>query len=222
MDTYKTSLTPKTIEDATPEARALLEAAQKQYGMIPKMYARMANVPDLLGTYLYGYERFRKHSGFTPAEQEVILLTISYENECSYCMAAHSWIAENVSKVPADAIEAIRTGKEIADPKLAALNRFTATMVRTRGNPTTQDAQRFFEAGFSEVNILKIILAIAVKILSNYSNHIFHTPVDGPFVPFEWKQQATRGAHQGARSCCAVPQHGTEYSSSDAEGAREV
>lgn len=79
MDTYKISLAPQTIETAQPEARLLLEGAQKQYGMVPNMYARMANVPDVLGTYLYGYERFRKHSGFTPAEQEVILLTISYE-----------------------------------------------------------------------------------------------------------------------------------------------
>jgi uncharacterized peroxidase-related enzyme len=207
MDTYVISLTPKTIDDARPEARPLLEAAQKQYGMIPNMYARMANVPDVLGTYLYGHERFRKHSGFTLAEQEVILLTISYENGCSYCMAAHSWVAQNVSKVPADAIEAIRTGKEIADPKLAALTRFTATMVRTCGNPAPQDAQRFLEAGFSEVNILEIILAIAVKILSNYSNHIFHTPVDAPFAACEWKQQAADVAHQVAGTCCAVPQH---------------
>jgi AhpD family alkylhydroperoxidase len=93
MDTYKITLEPRTIENAHPEARPLLEAAQKNYGMIPNMYARMASVPDLLSTYLYGYERFRKHSGFTPVEQEVILLTISYENGCSYCMAAHSWVA---------------------------------------------------------------------------------------------------------------------------------
>lgn len=186
MKTYQVSLSPRSIEDASPEARSLLEGAQKQYGMVPNMYSRMANVPDLLATYLYGYERFRKHSGFTPAEQEVILLTISYENGCSYCMAAHSWVAQNVSKTPPDVIEAIRAGSPIPDPKLAALSRFTATMVRTRGNATPQDAQRFLEAGFSEVNILEIILAIAVKIISNYSNHLFHTPVDEPFALFKW------------------------------------
>lgn len=186
MDTYKITLTPKTIDDAKPEARPLLEAAQKQYGMIPNMYARMANVPDVLGTYLYGYERFRKHSGFTPAEQEVILLTISRENGCSYCMAAHSWVAQNVSKVSPAAIEALRTGKKIGDPKLAALNQFTATMVEKRGNPTHLDVNRFLEAGFTETNILEIILAIAVKTLSNYSNHIFHTPVDDAFSQCRW------------------------------------
>jgi uncharacterized peroxidase-related enzyme len=186
METYEVKLRPQTAETAPAEAKHLLEGAQKQYGMVPNMYARMANVPDLLGTYLYGYERFRKHSGFTPGEQEVILLTISYENACSYCMAAHSWVARNSSKVPIDVIEALRTGKAISYPRLSALNRFTATMVQTRGNPTHQDAQQFLEAGFTEANILEIILAIAVKTISNYSNHIFHTPVDEPFAACEW------------------------------------
>lgn len=157
--------------------------------MVPNLYARMANVPDVLSTYLYGYERFRKHSGFTLAEQEVIFLTISRENECSYCVAAHSWVAQNVSKLLPDVIEAIRTGEPVSRPRLSALNRFTATMVQKRGNPTHQDAQQFLGAGFTEENILEIILAIAIKTLSNYSNHVFHTPVDEPFAAHEWSSQ---------------------------------
>ena len=187
MDSYKIGLSPQTMETARPEARPLLEGAQKQYGMVPNMYARMANAPDVLSTYLFGYERFRKNSGFTPAEQEVILLTISYENGCSYCMAAHSWVAHNVSKVPPDMIEAIRTGSPLRDQKLSALSRFTAIMVQKRGKPTKQDAQQFLEAGFEETSILEIILAIAVKTLSNYSNHVFHTSVDDAFSEYKWE-----------------------------------
>lgn len=188
MNTYQIGLEPQTVESAKAEARPLLEAAQKQYGMVPNMYARMANAPDVLSTYLFGYERFRKSSGFTPAEQEVILLTISYENGCSYCMAAHSWIAHNVSKVLPDMIEAIRTGFPIRDPKLSALSRFTALMVQERGNPTRENVQQFLDAGFEENSILEIILAIAVKTLSNYSNHVFHTPVDEAFSEYEWER----------------------------------
>jgi hypothetical protein len=35
-----------------------------------------------------------------------------------------------------------------------------------------------------------VILAIAVKTLSNYANHVFHTPVDVAFQPFEWTKPA--------------------------------
>lgn len=77
-----------------------------QSGFVPDMYAGMVNSPGLLEKYLLGYERFRKESGFTPVEQEVVLLTISRFHGCTYCMTAHSMIAAKMSKVPRDVLEA--------------------------------------------------------------------------------------------------------------------
>lgn len=96
-------------------------------------------------------------------------------------------VFRNASKVPPHVVEAVRAEQPISDPKLLALSRFTATMVQKRGNPTHQGTQQFLEAGFTEANILEIILAIAVKTISNYSNHVFHTPVDEPFAAYEWR-----------------------------------
>lgn len=184
---YKLSLAPKTIENAEPRARTALESAQAQLGFVPNMYASMANSPGLLESYLHTYALFRQETGFTPAEQEVIFLTISRENGCHYCVAAHSFIADAMSKVPAAVTEAIREGGEIPDAKLAALSRFTRTMVASRGLPRRKDVETFLAAGYTERHILDIILAIAVKTLSNYSNHLFHTPVDTPFASHAWK-----------------------------------
>lgn len=186
MKTHKLSLKAHTIETAPAEAKPLLEGARKTYGMIPNMYARMANSPGMLSTYLHGYKWFREQSGFTPQEQEVVLLTISRENGCTYCMAAHSMIAHAMSEVPANVTEAIRKNAPIPEPKLAVLSRFTIAMLETKGHPSEEDVQPFLKAGFSERHILEIILAIAVKTLSNYANHVFHTPVDQPFSSYEW------------------------------------
>ena len=42
-------------------------------------------------------------------------------------------------------------------------------------------------AGYSEAQVLYLILAIAVKkAMSNHSNHLFDTPVDGIFKAREW------------------------------------
>lgn len=185
-DTYTLALPAQTIDTAPPDARPLLEATQKQMGMVPNMYANMANSPGLLSTYTHGYNLFRKASGFTPAEQEIVFLTISRENGCTYCMAAHSWVAANSSKVPAPALEALRAGKEIAEPKLGALSRFTSVLVDKRGRPSSEDVKAFIAAGFSEHHILEVILAIAVKTLSNYSNHLFGTTVDAAFADHAW------------------------------------
>lgn len=101
--------------------------------MIPNMYKNIVNLPALQNTYDTGYHQFREDSGFTPAEQEVVLLTISIANSCGYCTAAHSYLAEKVSKTPKDVIEAIRQGKEIEDDKLRALYEFTKVMNESRG-----------------------------------------------------------------------------------------
>jgi hypothetical protein len=63
-------------------------------------------------------------------------------------------------------------------------------MLRKRGNPEDADVAPFLAAGFTEHHIMGIILAIAVKTLSNYSNHVFHTPVDGAFASFAWTKPA--------------------------------
>lgn len=187
---YKLTLSPKTLGNADPQAKAVLEKAKAQVGFIPNMYSYMANSPGLLETYLDGYERFRKGSGLTAVEQEVVFLTISRDNGCDYCIAAHSMIADKMSKVPPQVAEAIRDGHEIPDPKLAALGAFTSAMLATRGLPSKADVQAFLDAGYEERDVLTIILAIAVKTLSNYSNHLFHTPLDEMFAGHAWKKVA--------------------------------
>ena len=182
----KLSLPPTRLETAEGRTKEVLEAGKQSAGGIPNMYAGMANSPALLDGYLHGYQLFRNESGFTPAEQELVFLSIARVNECTYCVAAHSFIAGAVSKTPAQAVQAVRDDAPVEDAKLAALNTFTQTMVSTRGKPTPEELAAFLHAGYSEKNVLEIILAIAVKTISNYSNHVFHTPVDAMFSPQAW------------------------------------
>lgn len=56
-----------------------------------------------------------------------------------------------------------------------------------RGLSTHRDVDGFLSAGYSERQVLEIILAIAVKTLSNYSNPLFHTPVDAMFASRAWR-----------------------------------
>lgn len=183
--THLTAIDPAA---ASGEAKAVLDRAQAQVGFIPNMYANMVNLPSLLDTYLHGYALFREKGSLTPPEQEVVFLAISHENRCEYCVSAHSMLAAKKSGLAADAIAALRDGATVPDPKLAALDHFTRTMVRTRGNPSRDDVDTFVAAGYTEGHVLSIILAISVKTLSNYANHLFNTEVDGVFADFAWPE----------------------------------
>ncbi|MCU6435177.1 carboxymuconolactone decarboxylase family protein [Undibacterium sp. Jales W-56] len=186
----KLSLPPTTLETSEGRTKEVLEAGKKSAGSIPNMYAGMANSPALLDNYLHGYQLFRTESGFTPAEQELVFLSIARVNECTYCVAAHSFIAGAVSKTPAQAVQAIRDDASIEDARLAALSKFTQTMVSSRGKPTPEELAAFLSLGYTEKNVLEIILAIAVKTISNYSNHVLHTPVDAMFKAQSWAPKA--------------------------------
>lgn len=179
-----------TLENASPEAKPFLEGAVAKLGMIPNLYAYLANFPALLETYVHAYELFRKHSGFTPTEQEVVLLSTSYENSCHYCVAAHSFVAEHMSKVPAEVTEAIRTGQPVRDQRLSALSTLVKELVADRGHASDNSVQAFLDAGFTQVQFLAVILAVGVKTLSNYTNHALNTQIDGAFASCAWEQPA--------------------------------
>jgi uncharacterized peroxidase-related enzyme len=173
-----------TLENSPEGSRAILESTMAQLGTVPNLYAEMAHSPGLLNTYRSGYDAFRSGSGFDKTEQEVVLLAISRFHECTYCVAVHSVVADR-NKVPTEITDSIRMGKAIADTKLQALNSFTTTMLLTRGRPSVQDLQQFVSAGYSEKYVLEIILAI-VKTISNYTNHVFNTPLDAGFLHRAW------------------------------------
>jgi alkylhydroperoxidase family enzyme len=113
-------------------------------------------------------------------------------------MTTPCFVADKISNVPGAVTDAIRNDTAIPDERLSALARFTRVMVEQRGLPKTGDVAAFLAAGYSERQILEIILAISVKTLSNYANHLFHTPVDAIFASRTW---------EGPRS--AVDQTGT-------------
>lgn len=181
---FKSDLAPVNNEAATGAAKEIIDATQAKLGFVPNMYRTMANSPGYLSTYTHGYTAFREHSGFNAKEQEIVFLVISRMNGCDYCVAAHSMIGDKMAKLDADTLKAVRAETPIADSKLQALAVFTAQVFETRGLITKAQAAAFLAAGFGENQILEVVLAIAVKTLSNYSNHIFHTELDAPFQPY--------------------------------------
>ena len=189
MSTIKmTNLEPKTIETADAISSKILETAQKKMGLIPNMYAGMANNTALLEGYVAAYNSFRAHSGFSPQEQEVVFLSVAYVNNCDYCMAAHSFVADNMTHVPTEVTDAIRNNTEIPDAKLKALSLFAKTVTINRGLPTDTDIENFLNAGYTQNHILGVISGVGVKTMSNYFNHMFNTPVDDAFKGRIWEK----------------------------------
>ncbi len=184
--------TPHTVDTVPEGARELLAQSTDKYGFLPNLTATMAESPELAKAYAAMGELFGQ-TGFTPTEQQVVLLSISRLNGCDYCVAAHSTIA-GIERVPADVIEAIRTDRPIAEPRLEALRRFTAAVVEERGRVSTARIEEFLAAGFEKRRVFDVILGAAMKTLSNYTNHVAETPLDPPFSSQRWAAPAPDAA----------------------------
>ena len=132
-------------------------------------------------------------SSFTPTERHVVWFTINAYHDCHYCMAAHTVLAKGEG-VPEDVIETARAVGSYEDPKLEALRLFTLSLVENRGWAAPEELEAFLAAGFTKQNVLEIIVVIAHKTLSNYTNHIVETPVDDAFKRFTWTKPVSNAA----------------------------
>ncbi|MBS1666389.1 MAG: carboxymuconolactone decarboxylase family protein [Bacteroidetes bacterium] len=173
---------------SSPISKAIIEKTEKAMGFAPNMYVKMGHNAALLDAYTFAYKSFRSNSGFTPIEQEVIFLSVAYENNCEYCMSAHSFVADAMSMVPPDVTEAIRDGKEIEDAKLKALSRLTRLLTANAGHVAQEEIDNFLAVGYTESAVLGIIAGIGVKTMSNYSNHNTNPEVDVAFAERVWKK----------------------------------
>lgn len=182
-----TNFTLHTAETAPEKSKQFLAKSQEAYGMIPGLHSVMAESPSLLEAYQIVHELF-VNSSFNNDELTVVWQTINVENGCSYCVPAHTGIAKSMGVD--DAItDALRNNTPLPNVKLETLRDFTLSVVRDRGNVDESKVQSFLAAGFTNQSILDVILGYSQKIMSNYTNHLAHTPVDDMFQKFEWHEK---------------------------------
>ena len=172
-----------------------IKAVEAAYGFLPNLIATLGNAPAAARAYAAVSGAFES-SSLSPIEQQVVLLTTSVENECHYCVAAHTAVAKMVG-APEGVAEALRAGRSLDDPRLEALRALTLSIVQNRGWVSEPEVRAFIDAGFSKAQVLEVVTGVTQKTLSNYVNHIAETPLDDNFAPFAWdagRQPATLGA----------------------------
>ena len=176
-------------ETTAPEAsKPLLAKSRKSFGMVPGLHAVMAEAPGLLEAYQVTHNLFQA-SSFDNDEMTVVWQAINVEHDCHYCVPAHTGIAKSMG-VADDITDALRNNTPLPDPRLEALRTFTLSVVRNRGVVDDDTVQAFLDAGFTKRQILEVVLGVAQKVMSNYTNHLADTPVDAPFKKFEWHKAA--------------------------------
>ena len=172
--------TPATIEAAPTKAHPLLEAVNKQLGIVPNMFRLISNSPAALEGYV-GLSAALSKGALPAATRERIALAVAEENGCSYCLSAHTYLGKNLAKLDDGEITANRHGAS-NDPKADAAVRFAVKLVRERGH-VGDDALRMVKAaGYDDAQVIEIVLHVALNTWTNFISVVGATDIDFPIV----------------------------------------
>jgi uncharacterized peroxidase-related enzyme len=172
-------IAPVVPANSETKVAATLSQIKASLGSVPNVFGLLANAPVALDGYL-SLSKALSRGRLTAREREILALAIAQENECQYCLSAHTVLAETVGLGETDALKA-RFGKS-DDPFERALTSFVKNVVRQRGLVSDQDLDLAREARIDDGLMLEIVANVALNTLTNYANRLADTEIDSPVV----------------------------------------
>lgn len=155
---------------APEESAVTLSQVEKRYGFIPNIASYIAESPVALNSLLSFASAFDGVS-LSTIEQQVVLLTVSSMNECSFCKTFHAGMSK-MNGLDESAVEDLASGTSVTDPKLKALQAFTRQLVNKRGWVSDNELTEFIAAGYNKAQVFEVIMGVALKTFTNYCNHV--------------------------------------------------
>ena len=164
--------------DVSTTNQAIFDSLHKMVGFVPNLYAYFAKNETALDDYLALQNR---KSTLRAKERELINLVTSQVNGCRYCQSAHTVFGKMNGFTEEQVLE-IRKGSASFDNKLDALAKFTLSVVENRGRATEESKEAFFAAGYTEANLIDVVIVVGDKTISNYIHNLTHLEIDWPLA----------------------------------------
>ena len=172
------NFTVPTREEVAPANQVIFDTLHKALGFVPNLYATIAYSGNGLGKYL-AYQNAK--TSLNNKEKEAVNLIVSQVNNCVYCQSAHTVIGK-MNGFSDEQLLDIRKGKA-TDVKLNALVQLAESITRNRGNADALLVDNFFEQGYTNENLVDLVLQVSDKTAMNYLHNLTKVPVDFPLAP---------------------------------------
>lgn len=171
-------ITVPTRDEVAPANQAIFDNLNKALGFVPNLYATIGYSENGLARYL-AYQNAK--TSLSNREKEAVNLVVSEVNKCTYCKSAHTVIGKMNGFTDEQLLDIRR---EKADhPKLNALVKLAASITRHRGNAEAALVDDFFAQGYTNENLVDLILQVSDKTAMNYLHNLTKIPVDFPLAP---------------------------------------
>jgi len=171
---------PATVDAAPTAAQPLLDGVKAKLGSVPNLFRLLAVSPAALEGYL-GLSGALSKGSLDALTRERIALAVAEFNGCGYCTSAHAFIGRNMAGLSDAEIAANRNG-DSTDARAAAAVKFAVKVVEARGQVSDTDVASIRLAGYSDAEVVEIVLHVALNTLTNYVNEVAETTIDFPAV----------------------------------------
>lgn len=154
---------------------------KKAAGSVPNLFAALGYLAPQQLQAVLNTEAALSAGTLGPKDLETVKLVVSERTGCDYCVAAHSLLGKMAGLSP-ESLRQIRAGLPTGDAKRDALVRFVRMLQDDRGTVLPNEIASIRAAGYSDVQLAEISLAIALTVFTNTFNRINDTDVDFPPV----------------------------------------
>ncbi|MHC8324568.1 carboxymuconolactone decarboxylase family protein [Pseudomonas sp. B14-6] len=170
-----------SVDEATGHTAEVFASIKRAFGAVPNAFlVAGTNSPLALEAALALDGALHKGS-LSVKEIEVIKLAVSQTSGCDYCLAAHTVIGKGAG-LKNDEILAARHSTSSGNIKFDALSKFARTLVSTSGTISADTVNTVKHAGYSDQQIMDILLAVTSITFTNLINRVNDTPLDFPAV----------------------------------------
>ncbi|WP_049238023.1 carboxymuconolactone decarboxylase family protein [Moraxella canis] len=176
-------LTVNTVDSAPEKAKERIEMVQKANGFVPNLIGVLANSPQALEMY-QEVGKMNSRNSLTAEEIEVVQITAAAHNGCDFCVAGHTKIGTKL-KMPENVLTALRGRTAIDDnEKYQALAQFTMQLIDNRGKVSDDELAAVKAAGYTDQNILDVVMGVALATLCNYANNVAQNDINPELQAF--------------------------------------
>jgi uncharacterized peroxidase-related enzyme len=172
-------IAPLGLPNLDSKMAATLSQVKATLGRVPNTLATLAHAPVALDGYL-SLQKVLSRGRLSARQRELLALAIAQENECQYCLSAHTASARAAGLSATDVRQA-RAGNS-DDPFERALTSFAQAIVRQRGLVSGPELDVARKAGIDDGLMLEIVAIAALNTLTNYANRLADPEIDAPLV----------------------------------------
>jgi uncharacterized peroxidase-related enzyme len=166
-----------TKEDVSRDNQAIFDNLTKALGFVPNLYATIAYSDTALCKYL-AFQNAK--TSLNNKEKEAVNLIVSQVNGCKYCQSAHTVLGK-MNGFSDEEVVNIRKGGS-SDPKLKTLVMLTKEITANKGIVSDDCLNAFYNAGYTNANLVDVIMQISDKTAMNYLHNLTKVPIDFPIA----------------------------------------